>query len=121
MQISYKSHIALPYKHSKLAEIAKLQPGTSEKEDAAGSLRALCYKQGSRISHFVSLFGMNVAFSLIPEKLKICSIHCKQNFCPKSRRKDIVEVGLKFPPVQVVSDAILLSEAWYLSLFTSVR
>ena len=53
---------------------------------------------------------MNVAFSLIPEKLKICSIHRQQNFCRKSRRKDIVEVGSKVLPGQVVSDAILLSE-----------
>ena len=69
-QIPYKSHIALPYKHSKLAEIAKLRPGTSEKEDTIGRLRASRYEQGSLISHFVPLFWMNVAFSSIPEKLK---------------------------------------------------
>ena len=45
-QIPYKSHIALPYKHSKLAEIAKLRPGTSEKEDTIGRLRASRYEQG---------------------------------------------------------------------------
>ena len=55
-QIPQKSHIALPYKHSKLAEIAKLQLGTSEKEDTLGRLRASRNKQGSLISHFVPLF-----------------------------------------------------------------
>ena len=79
-QIPYKSHIALPYKHSKLAEIAKLRPGTSTKEDNIGRLRASRCEQGSLISHFVPLFWMNVAFSLIPVKLKICSIHREQNF-----------------------------------------
>ena len=79
-QIPYKSHIALPYKHSKLAEIAKLRPGTSAKEDTIGRLRASRCEQGSLISHFVPLFWMNVAFFLIPVKLKICSIHREQNF-----------------------------------------
>ena len=80
-QIPYKSHITLPYKHSKLAEIAKLGPGKSEKEDAVGRLRASCYEQGSLIFHFVPLFWMNVAFSLLPEKMKICRIGREQNFC----------------------------------------
>ena len=70
-QIPYKSHIALPYKQSKLAEIAKLRPGTSEKEDTIGRLRASRYEQGLLPLIFLPLSGMNVAFSLISEKLKL--------------------------------------------------
>ena len=43
--ILYKSRIALPYKHSKLAEVAKLRPSTSEKV-TIGKLQASCYEQG---------------------------------------------------------------------------
>ena len=83
MLIPYNSRIALPYKHSKLAEIAELRPGTSEREDTIDRLRASRYEQGSLISHFVPLFWMNVAFSSIPEKLKICSIHREQKNVPR--------------------------------------
>ena len=48
------------------------------RKKTVGRLRASCYEQGSLISHFVPLFWMNVVFSLIPEKLKICSIHREQ-------------------------------------------
>ena len=81
--IPYNGRIALPYKHSKLAEIAKLRPSTSEREDTIGRLRASRYEQGSLISHFAPLFWMNVALSSIPEKLKICSIHREQNNVPR--------------------------------------